>query len=122
MNINLKKGIVSLLAVGALLAPTASSVFAAEEQDVHGGSEVISAKTQAGLTSGKKDGGYWIRGKDGSMLVSKYKHYKTQGRASVTNGEGDYDDGGWKPVDVYSEASADWTSSGTNKAYYDNEL
>jgi len=118
MNINLKKGIVSLLAVGALLAPTASSVFAAEEQDVHGGYEVISAKTQAGVTSGKKAGGYWIRGKENAQVISRYKHYTKEGHASVINGEGDPDDGGWKSSGVYSKAEADWTSSGTNKAYY----
>lgn len=119
MNIKLKKGIVSLLAVGALLVPTASSVFAAEANNAHGGSEVISAKTQAGLTSGNKAGGYWIRGKSGSMLVSKYKHYTNEGHASVVNGEGDDDYGDWKDPGEYSYASTEWTSTGTNKAYYD---
>lgn len=120
MNIKLKKGIVSLLAVGALLGPTASTVFAAEANNAHGGSEVISSKAQAGLTSGNKDGGYWIRGKSGSMLVSKYKHYTKEGRASVVNGEGDYNTGNWEAPGSYSYASTDWTSAGTNKAYYDH--
>lgn len=119
MNIKLKKGIVSLLAVGALLVPTASSVFAAEANNAHGGSEVISAKTQAGLTSGNKAGGYWIRGKSGDQVVSKYKHYTKEGHASVINGIGDDDYGNWESPGSYSYAHADWTSEGTNKAYYD---
>lgn len=121
MNINLKKGMVSLLAVGVLLAPTASSVFAAEANNAHGGYEVISAKTQAGITSGNKDGGYWIRGKSGNEVVSKYKHYKEEGHASVVNGEGDTDSGNWEAPGSYSYAHADWTSAGTNKAYYDHK-
>lgn len=83
---------VSLLAAGVLLALTASA-FAAEANNALGGSEVISTKTQAGITSGSKDGGYWIRGKSGDQLVSKYKHYKEEGHASVVNGEGDTDEG-----------------------------
>jgi len=75
-----------------------------------------------GVTSGDMDGGYWIRGdKDINgvkNVYSSYKHYTKQGAASVTNGEGDYVDGGFKPADVMSTANVKWTSSGTNKANY----
>ncbi len=67
--------------------------------------------------------GYWIRGQKHvsgkNQLVSEYKDYVGQGRASVVNGNGDTDDGGWKATNTYSYASEDWTFWGTNKAYYD---
>ncbi|GIN12613.1 hypothetical protein J26TS2_24800 [Shouchella clausii] len=69
--------------------------------------------------SGNKDGGYWIRGKRDGQLVSEYKHYKKEGRASVTNGKGYHKDGGWKKPEKWSKASLKWTFTGTNKAYYD---
>ncbi|MGM7635342.1 lactococcin 972 family bacteriocin [Bacillus sp. Hm123] len=73
------------------------------------------------VTTGPYAGGYWIRGKDGSLLVSKFKHYKKQGRASVVNGKGRYDSGKWKPKNQFSRAKQIWTLTGTNKAYYDSK-
>jgi hypothetical protein len=74
------------------------------------------------IESGKKAGGYWIRGKKRINLVahvySSYKHYTKQGHASVVNGNGDYKSGGWKPKDTFSTAKLVWTTWGTNKAYY----
>lgn len=70
--------------------------------------------------------GYWIRGEktysDGDYVYSSFKAregVRDWGRASVTNGVGVYDDGGWKPAGTPSVARAIWTSSGTNKANYD---
>ena len=69
--------------------------------------------------------GYWIHGKkkiNGSDKVySKFKAYSPykEGRASVVNGIGNDDDGGWKPAGNFSVAYVDWTSEGTNKAFYD---
>ena len=63
--------------------------------------------------------GYWIYGKRDGNVVSEYKTYVGEGRASVTNGEGYYDDGGWVGVEEWSKAAQPWTKKGTNKAYYD---
>ena len=70
--------------------------------------------------------GYWIRGRktygDGDYVYSSFKAregVRDFGKASVTNGVGIYDDGGWKPAGTPSVARAIWTSSGTNKANYD---
>ena len=63
--------------------------------------------------------GYWLHGKRDQKVVSEYKTYIGEGRASVTNGEGVYKDGGWVGVGQWSKASAKWTSAGTNKANYD---
>ncbi|MCT4583807.1 MAG: hypothetical protein N4A54_02685 [Peptostreptococcaceae bacterium] len=63
---------------------------------------------------------YWIYGEKSGKVTSKAKAYKGYyGRASVTNGEGEYDDGDWKKAGKWSEASAPWTKAGTNKANYD---
>ncbi len=118
----LKKVVLPLSLVG-MLALCSTSVFA-EGLDIskYGkGSEIIDGRTRDGITSGSMDGGYWIRGKRGTKLISEYKHYKTKGRASVTNGIGDYNDGGWKEADTFSKASVEWTSKGINRAYYDNK-
>ncbi|MDO5376045.1 MAG: lactococcin 972 family bacteriocin [Staphylococcus rostri] len=72
------------------------------------------------ITSGSKDGGYWIRGTNSTKVISKYKHYKKAGRASVVNKYGEYRDGGWKKAGVFSSAQVRKTSSG-NKAYYDHK-
>lgn len=127
----LKKGIAGVIATGVLAIPIASSAFAAEQNSEK--SEVVYENDQlrasntydntnnisSFATSGEMDGGYWIRGKSGSNVLSNYKHYTKQGFASVTNGEGKYKDGGWKPKNVQSVATLPWTSKGTNKANYD---
>lgn len=124
----IKKGIVGVIATGMLAIPMTSGAFAAEQSS--GKSEIVYENDQLkasktfdesnvkGVTSGPQDGGYWIRGKKDNQVYSSYKHYTKQGRASVTNGEGDYKDGGWKPKDQFSTASLPWTSKGTNKANY----
>lgn len=42
-----------------------------------------------------------------------------QGRASVTNGAGEFDDGGWRPSPQWSRASARRTITGTNRTNWD---
>ncbi|OZT11109.1 hypothetical protein CHN50_18380 [Priestia aryabhattai] len=132
----MKKGIVGILSVGVLSIPLTTGAFAA--QDSNGNYEIVQQEdsltssfvadpkpsgsfSTLGVTSGKMDGGYWIRGKKDDNVYSSYKHYKKQGRASVVNGEGDVGDGGWKSAGTYSTAKKKWTSKGTNKAYYDNK-
>jgi len=113
----LKKGLISLAAVGCI----AATVHASEVlEDKNGGYEVIGDGEFSimSVTSGAMDGGYWIRGKKDGNVYSSYKHYTKEGHASVVNGKGDYKSGGWKPKDVFSTAQLTWTSSGTNKAYY----
>lgn len=66
--------------------------------------------------------GYWIYGKKDGNVISEYKPYVGEGRASVTNGKGAYDDGGWvKPNDDpnWSRAKQPWTFWGQNRADYD---
>lgn len=130
----LKKGVVGAAAIGLLVSGFSLSAKAFDEP-VNGQAEVISKKygivqsveydTQPDGTittmadSGNKDGGYWIRGKRDGQVVSEYKHYTNQGRASVTNGAGHHEDGGWKAKDIWSKADRDWTFFGVNKSYYD---
>ncbi len=69
-----------------------------------------------------KDGervGYWLSGKRDGNVISEYKPYIGEGKASVKNGLGVVDDGGWVEVGDWSKAEAEWTIRGTNKAYYD---
>lgn len=134
----MKKAIIVAIAAGVLVVPASMNVFAAEK--TVGKSEIVTADSTitegfvadennsgnkpqlyAGVTSGKADGGYWIRGKRDGNVISEYKHYTKQGRATVTNGKGVYNDGKWQKKDVFSKAKATWTSSGTNKANYDNK-
>ena len=88
------------------------------------GSEVVAnPMLRAGTTSSTMDGGYWTRGQSGTKVYSQYKHYTTEGRASTTNGEGEYHDGGWKAVNVNSTSNVlTWTSKGKNYANFDNRL
>ncbi|MGL4953539.1 MAG: lactococcin 972 family bacteriocin [Culicoidibacterales bacterium] len=71
------------------------------------------------VTSGNVDGGYWIRGKRENSVISEYKHYSKQGKASVVNGMGYTSEGDWKSANIYSKASQSWSFLGTNKSYYD---
>ncbi|GFN35536.1 hypothetical protein [Tepidimicrobium xylanilyticum] len=69
-----------------------------------------------------KDGervGYWQAGKRSGEVISEYKPYIGEGKASVKNGLGVVDDGGWVTVGDWSRAAAKWTIRGINKAYYD---
>lgn len=69
---------------------------------------------------GNTKAGYWVHGNRSGTLVSEMKSYDPyEGRASVTNGAGDYEDGGWQPADTWSKASLTWSFWGTNKANYD---
>lgn len=63
--------------------------------------------------------GFWLYGQREQELISEYKVYIGAGRASCLNGRGYYADGGWVSVDEWSKAELEWTSEGTNKAYYD---
>ncbi|ABS21711.1 lactococcin 972 family bacteriocin [Bacillus cytotoxicus] len=126
-----KKVAIGTLAAGfALLG--AGGALAAEQS--FGKYEIVKANDQLtasyvqdenstvkSVTSGKVDGGYWIRGKKDKNVYSSYKHYSAQGHASVVNGKGDYKSGGWKAKNVFSTAQLPWTSEGTNKAYYDHK-
>lgn len=75
------------------------------------------------IYDGNTRAGYWIYGNRSGTLVSEMKGYEPyEGRASVTNGVGDYEDGGWQPPNHWSKASLTWTFSGTNKANYDYRI
>lgn len=100
--------------------------YAIVTQDDRISSEGISLR--AGVDSeyvydGSTKAGYWIHGNRDGRLVSEMKAYSPyDGRASVTNGKGIYDDGGWQPADTWSKAAVAWTSAGTNKANYDYRI
>lgn len=66
---------------------------------------VANATVTTGSTSDGND--IWTRGMDTSTnrVISKYKNYGLQGRASTINGNGVYKDGGWKAVNVFSDGS-----------------
>lgn len=70
------------------------------------------------ITSGYASGGFWIRGTKGNLAISEYKHYKRQGKASVINKRGKFNDGGWRNKGVFSKARVKKTLTG-NKAFYD---
>lgn len=63
--------------------------------------------------------GFWLYGERDNEVISEYKAYIGEGRASVLNGNGDYDDGGWVKAENWSKASRAWSSKGTNHSYYD---
>lgn len=135
--LGLSSGILSLGGVGFANANQInlghSGVEIVNENDGITASKVIDSSsvpntnklTMYSVESGNKDGGYWIRGKKNiggtPNVYSKYKHYKEKGRASVVNGVGDTDDGGWKSPGAYSTAYKKWTSAGVNKTYYDHK-
>lgn len=134
------KKMITAVLVASMITTMGVTAFAKETNQIHnGGSEIIienqglvASEVDAvsistfGITSGDVGSGstkgYWIRG-DKTIsgvknVYSSYKNYSMQGAASVTNGEGDYVDGGFKPKDTMSTANTKWTSSGTNKANY----
>ncbi|SNZ02463.1 hypothetical protein SAMN05421503_0115 [Terribacillus aidingensis] len=130
----MKKGLAGALLAGVIVGGLSGGVSASSSGlTENGGSEIIESSqgvtesyvkdTQSGFstnaTSGEISGGYWIRGKRDGRVVSEYKHYQKEGRASVTNGAGYHDDGGWKAKNVWSKADLDWSFWGTNKSYYD---
>src|SRR6478735_1754253 len=134
--IRMKKNVLKKSTVGAALTSiiVAGGFLSASAEDTPNQSELITEdfgiaesyvsddpnEISTLATSGNMDGGYWIRGKRNGDVISEYKHYKKEGRASVTNGRGYHDDGGWKAKEKWSRASKDWTFRGINKAYYDN--
>lgn len=127
-----KKIVVSALSLSVMVL-SAIPVFAAVPAEtsstfgsgyaVVGENDYADIQTRASNKYIKNDDGtrvgYWIYGKRDGNVVSEYKVYVGEGRASVTNGEGYYDDGGWVGVESWSKAAKPWTSKGTNKAYYD---
>lgn len=63
--------------------------------------------------------GFWLHGRRGDRLISEYKCYQGKSHASVLNGNGTYAEGAWVGPQEWSKASAYWSLTGTNKAYYD---
>ncbi|MGE9833152.1 hypothetical protein [Streptococcus orisratti] len=115
-------------ALAVLLAvPSITTVFVNTENEAGGGSVIVTdndvidptlrATPQYIYNKGKKIG-YWISGKRDGKVVSEYKAYTGEGFASVTNGKGNYNDGGWQPAESWSRASLTWTREGTNRANY----
>lgn len=82
---------------------------------------ITTPRTSEYVYDGDTKAGYWLHGKREFKLYSEMKGYKPySGRASVTNGRDEHDDGGWKASEVWSKASVEWTIGlGTNKANYD---
>ena len=100
--------------------------------DAHGGSENVdnshglkASKTYdnnvstRSIKQGKKSGGYWVRGTTSKTVKSNYKHYSHKGHASVINGSGNGNSGGWKKPGHWSKSFVKKTWSG-NKAFYDH--
>lgn len=141
MRAMITKGALSLAVAGLLTTPFASVANAEGDPGIEaegGGMEMITEShglveskvrdrgdkdegISPAVESGKKAGGYWIRGikkiNGKSYVYSSYKHYTKSAHASVINGVGDYVSGGWKPKGKYSTAKLPATISG-NKAYY----
>lgn len=132
----MKKLLIGILAITCILGSTLTSFADINKVVVYNGGGYVVVEendsinenefSRTGVSSGyvydssDKKAGYWIRGKKDDLVISKMKAYSPyEGRASVVNGEGDDDDGGWKPTGIYSKASAIWTKSGINKAFYD---
>ena len=76
------------------------------------------------MTDGPMDGGWWYRGTTTTRLISKYKHYTTDGHSSVRTSCGNYYSDGWKSPDVWSDTDVakGFCPTGDNSAYYDNKL
>ncbi|GGC55534.1 hypothetical protein GCM10011410_04880 [Hoyosella rhizosphaerae] len=64
------------------------------------------------------DGGTWNYGVSSSKVWSYYQHHQKEHRASVSNGDGNYQDSWWKAPGVEARAETYATWSG-NKSYYD---
>lgn len=121
-----------LLSVLVLASLGITSVFASEKPDdtvlVSGGSVIVEISHTASrsngytvnttISSGNQHGD-WSYGESGSFMFSQTISRTGQGRASVTSGSGEYDDGGWKPINSISTAMVRWTWSGTNRANWD---
>ncbi len=95
-----------------------------EKENINGGYEVVQENSSTRgvvseyVYSGGTKAGYWIHGSKKisgvKNVYSKFKAYSpySEGRASVVNGVGDDDDGGWQPAGTYSVANVKWTFSG----------
>ncbi|QLK86391.1 lactococcin 972 family bacteriocin [Staphylococcus sp. 17KM0847] len=70
------------------------------------------------VKSGKKAGGFWIRGIRQQEVISKYKHYKKFGKGTAINGNGDVGTPGWKKPGIFSNGKVKKTRTG-NQTYYD---
>jgi hypothetical protein len=84
-------------------------------------SDFISDQPRPRYEDGEVDGGWWTRGQIGNSLVSEYKHYTASGYASCRNGNGSFDDGGWKPAGEWSKSRVGYTLLGGNRVYYNHE-
>ncbi|MGV3041678.1 lactococcin 972 family bacteriocin [Staphylococcus rostri] len=125
----------SLLALGI---SGIGGIASADEGIINGGSENVNnynglvrsevseqnvtkdGTTLKSIETGPISGGYWIRGTNSYYVISKYKHYKRSGKASVVNKYGEFRNGGWKRPDVFSSAKVRKTFGG-NKAYYNHK-
>lgn len=87
------------------------------QSETHDNSSDITTRA---ITTGKKSGGFWIRGIRNKTVVSEYKHYKKSARGIAINGKGIVGDGGWKKAGTYSKGHVKKTGSG-NKSYYDHK-
>ncbi|AVQ32795.1 hypothetical protein C7J88_00720 [Staphylococcus muscae] len=72
------------------------------------------------IAAGPVNGGYWIRGTNSAYVISRYKHYKKEARASVVNGIGGYNGTPWNKPGSLATAQLKKTKHG-NKAYYDHK-
>lgn len=70
------------------------------------------------VESGRKAGGFWIRGIRGNTVVSDYKHYKKYGKGTAINGNGIANSDGWQKPGVFSKGRVvkTWRN---NQSFYD---
>ncbi len=114
----------TILASGSVPAFADSDAAVKYEENINGDYEVVQEYSAIrGVDSeyiyaGSTKVGYWIHGNKKingvKNVYSKFKVYPpySKGRASVVNGVGDDDDGGWQPAGTYSVANVKWTFSG----------
>ncbi|MEY8445031.1 bacteriocin [Enterococcus ratti] len=100
-----------------------SSFYSSGQENVDGYTTVVETQDRKDEISPRYDssavgGGWWRRGKSGNRNISEYQHYTKKGHASCENGNGTFNDGGWKDPNQWSKSSVGWTLMGGNKAYY----
>lgn len=117
-------GLIGLSLIGGSTSFAATSEVSFKGTEIIGESDFLKStyvedQKLARYEDGAMDGGWWTRGKNGNRLISEYKHYTKQGRASCRNGNGTFSDGGWNPVGYWSKSSVGYTVLGGNNVYYD---
>lgn len=119
-------GIAGIGAGGVASANNGSEAVHSENVDNYNGVQKSETQDQndSGIVeetkAGKKDGGFWIRGKRGNKVISDYKHYKKSGKGTAINGKGRVGSGGWKPAGTFSKGRVGKTWSG-NQSYYSHK-